>query len=429
MKNAGNEYSSDHCTIEATTEPLETTYQQSMMDNITRLSESLASKNFHQKRVPPPTSTSLADDGESSTPMSLQFDLNCQTITVFLPVVTGNGPDPEKYQTLFQRCGSVVPNTTQSSSIMLGCVFDGCTANISRSSVDDSASVISGGEGKTAFIAFQHALLFARAPNNIESLITPLHSSGMRHVDLMALSGDTAIDPDSVVQIDFSSSQKQAKKSSESDLTTHMNNFPLVPPLSTVKARQEYDSDDDEQVSGATDGKNSSLKIRGEDVQYGMSAEASDCGSSIHIQVPHIVFDLTLGERRELISLISALRTGTKDDESDGTRKESDVDLKAPPSFKIAVAVSFDQVSVCLHDEALTKESGSDDQDVYFSYVIVAGGIKAHTLLTSHGIRNVRFLVDDFTLYEGTTFTSSRYLFRLSKSVLFIYTLVFFLKC
>ena len=93
--------------------------------------------------------------------------------------------------------------------------------------------------------------------------------------------------------------------------------FPLVPPLSAVKAQQQFEADevDDIYKTGASVKQGSistftrsSLpkfgNLKSSDPQYAMSSEASACDSSIEVYIPTLVFDL---DQKEIFCLMRAL--------------------------------------------------------------------------------------------------------------------------
>ena len=198
-----------------------------------------------------------------------------------------------------------------------------------------------------------------------------------RRVDIVAFTGDE--ESESTISICTQTSKGQSS-------------FPIIIPLSSTKARQDMDESDDEFVDFAEAEVNHSTKgVQSSDPQYILSSEANEAGRHVSVNIPNICFDISTCEMQELSYALSSFHLPKDDTVSDVRNCKSQI------NNMLALALNVGQVSIVLHGSKAMESN---------SYSFVFDKLQIHTLLGSSGIRNVRFLCHDVTLYELSDFSS-----------------------
>jgi len=348
--------------------------------------------------------------------------IHLPTITVFIPVCSTADGNTGLTSSLFDRCGYIVSHLSGCETASLGLVFSDVTVDVSSDVVVPERNGTSRAKDsigvKVACFSCQNTLLFAALP------VRERGGRRVRIVDIVALSSESAIDAEAVIKLQYTSRASKAISEQQSMSPTkslgQKGQFPLVPPLSAVKAQQQFEADEVDDIyktdasvkqgSISTFTRSSLSKfgnLKSSDPQYAMSSEASACDSSIEVYIPTLVFDL---DQKEIVSLMQALnialdcREGSNEPSK---RARSTVERGADendsvPSDIVRTVISFscDQVSLAIHGNA--SEAGrAKSQQGRLAYVFVFDEVKAHLLKNSSGgIRHTRFLLDDLTMYE-----------------------------
>ena len=390
---------------------------QSLSEHATNATkEDNATKEGSRQKSPRHQSV-VRDPATSQSPNTLQCAIHIPTVTVFMPLATGCGFDQNG---LFDRCGYTVPKLSGCESTSIGLVFSDVVLDISNDVVvpetntNDCAIAIgdSANEGsvgiKTTSVSCQNSVLFVATPVRVSS------GRSFRIVDICAISSESSIEANSVIKVQYSERISLNETDKESMGQTkplcQKGNFPLVPPLSAVKAQQQFEADEVDDIYRTNEsgvsvpvpaGSTASLKIT--DPQYAMSAETNACDTNIEVQVPSLVVDLGQKEISCLVHLFESFSSGNSEkggtEDSVDTLDQRDVVDGAGPIIRpkegTGVAFSFDQISIALHGNAEGTHSPP-------AYVAILDRAKVHVLATpSGGIRHTRLLLQDVTLYEA----------------------------
>jgi len=378
-------------------------------------------------QISPRLKSAVKDPVASQSPNTLRCAIHIPTVTVFVPLKTGYGDDSVR-ESLYDRCGYTVANLSGCESTSIGLVFSDVVFDINNdviipeknpndctfggSTKDGSVAV------KTTSVSCQNAILFVATP-----VQESCSGRSFCIVDICAFSSESSIDANSVIKaqyserVSFDEIERRESTKSQTKPLGQKGNFPLVPPLSAVKAQQQFEADEVDDIYRTNDGEASlmvplgntaSLKIT--DPQYAMSAESNACDANIEVQIPSLVVDLGQKEISCLVHLLDAFSNGGA--EEDGDQHSNDtldprdiVDGANPasrPKGGTGVAFSFDQISIALHGEA-------EEGHVPPAYVVILDKAKAHVLANaSNEVRHTRFLLEDVTLYEANGIGVSR---------------------
>lgn len=292
---------------------------------------------------------------------------------------------------LFQRHGYVYED---SGGLFLGvgAEFYNIAADIVRREVsDDSDSIY---EDQKATLSSSHALLFARS-TELKSGRRRRQTYLSRRVDLVAFTRDEDRETNALtISLHNTSQQNESQRRT----LKRKSAFPFVLPLTSVKAQQECDDSDDEIDNMYEDANRSAqerlkvdgCQIKASDPQYILSAEANEAETELSVDISNIFFDLTLDERQSLSTILSSF--GSDGDKMDQAAHQdaSDTDRK---SF-VGISLNVGQIAAVLRGEDVNAES--------FSLVI--DKMQLHALTAPQGIRNLRLLFADVTLYQLSKF-------------------------
>jgi len=383
--------------------------------------ENATKEGNNRTRASPRKRTAVRDDVTSQTAEILQFAIHIPTVTVFLPLSADANADANDITRcgLFDRCGYKVQTLSGCESASLGLVFADVILDISNDvvipennpidrTVEDSANDGSVGI-KTTSVSCQNAILFVAAPVRGGS------GRAFHVLDICAISSESTIEANSAIKVQYSERVSldgidRESTNSQTKPLSQKSNFPLVPPLSAVKAQQQFEADEvDDIYRTSGDGASVPLPISNTmkitDPQYAMSAESNACDTNIEVQVPSIVIDLGRREISCLMRLLehfsnaNAENYGAAPPPAEGPPQSSDPGGVHASSTRTkggtGVAFCFDQISIALHGDA---EEGNAPP----AYVAILDRAKAHVLASPSGeIRHTRFLLQDVTLYEA----------------------------
>jgi hypothetical protein len=355
--------------VELTLEALEFTYRQAAMSNLSQLLNTMkASGELHPKQA------ESVGKSESSSGNNVKFLAFCDSISVNIPL-----PREKDWGSLYNRCGydAAGSMTTRSS---LGIFFDQVTLELKgEDSVEESAS-----------LSCHHALVFASSPCGKHNLDRKL-----LHFDIIAMSGLTDVHPVIPVSVKLYRNNKDGGDGV---------NFPIVPTISSFKARQE-DEDEDNRIDRVLSSKlNDDLPmgvrkgLRADDPQSAMILEASESEIDLVIRIPEIIGDLSSNELVALSEMLESLRENLVP-ASNTSRSSTE-----PPAStqRVGVSLNCDYLSLAVHGSLPEPTTDLDGcNSLSFSYMIKLDRLKTHVLLENTGLRHVRVLAHELDFFES----------------------------
>lgn len=362
------------CRLDLVVQPIEIICMRKAISCLNSLAAVAASKQQISKEVGP------------GAKFDIHMSLSCGSLVVLVPC-----PNTVESDSLFARCGYEDVDERLTPFLCLGVEIGNISADISNRTSEDSKAIAK----------FSQAVLFAKC--------TKVESSGRcrrrfassyvtRRVDLMTCSSDEEQASDSFIvasyaQLHHNKNQQTCRKKS---------NFPMILPLSSMKACQEVDSDVEDlfddmiQSPGSQNGHVAANKAT--DPQYIMSSEANEANSELSLCIPCVWFDITLAEKQDLVGILTEICGQTNQREaktSNGCFSNS-----SPRRNKrkwIGFSISVGQLSSVLYGDKPTMSS----------YSFVFDQMQVHTLIDgASGVRNIRFSSADCTLYEMSDLTS-----------------------
>jgi len=292
---------------------------------------------------------------------------------------------------LFQRHGYV---HEESGGLFLGIgvELDNITADFSLKYVSDDSNSNYYEEHK-ATLSSSHALLFAKS-TELKRWRRRRQTYVSRRADLVAFTRDEDRETNALM-ISFHQTL-QRNESQRHPQMKRSSAFPFVLPLSSVKAQQERDDSDDEIDNMYEDANRSvqdRMKVDGcqmkpSDPQYILSSEANEAEKELSLDIPSIFFDLTVDERQSLSVILSSFGSDVD--------KKDQVDPRDVANSRPFVGLSLNvgQIAAVLHGHDVDTDS--------FSLII--DKMQLHALTAPQGIRNLRLLFADATLFQLSKF-------------------------
>ena len=378
------------CRMDVAFQPFEITNQ----DRVIRRFSEIATRLFCRT-----SDSTHSEGGHRDKPTDVHLSVSCSSIILIVPCQGDSEHTPKKDAKscpLFQRHGYRDLESGGRKLFCLGLELDNVTLDLSRKEIIGDNTHLSSKESNTS-MSCSHVILFASGIDIERGRRNRKFASFIpRRADIVVFTGDE--ENESSISIMYSTQTQTSRLNSS---------FPIILPLSSIKARQEMDESDDDEVDSFScdDADNNGARgIQSSDPQYVLSSEANEAERELSINVPTIFFDITTCERQELHKALTTLSSNNNDGNeskaSDGEGQFNPTESHSRDNDWLGLAVNVGQISVVLH--------GSRTNDAN-SYSLVMDKLQVHALIGSSGvrIRNVRFLSHDVTLYELSNFPPS----------------------
>lgn len=341
-----------------------------------------------------PSKDSSDVESITNTPSSnINCSLTCGIFLVLVPLESENHGAPEaSLDNIFERSGYKADSVQGLNAPTLSWEATQFSLRVTQAASQGEA------EDLQITACFQRSVVSFILPMNdatTEDEFEVEFNNTVRRLDLLAFESEEKIDPDAVIKAEVVSSCLVNKN--ETDKKKRAKNyFPLVTPLASVKASQQYDGND----LGAHDafGVNASSKPgkkrpRGSDPQIAMLKSINDCEKIIRIHIPSVAVDLSI---LEIDSLLIVLQSVSIPATSSSIDDNDEIDNLNP----FCVNFQCDQCTISIHQEDNTSEASlGENQD--FNHMLVFDGFKSHFFVEKNILKHMRILADDVTLYES----------------------------
>lgn len=336
-------------------------------------------------------SESSPSDDRSNKSCDVHLSASCSSIVLLLPCENDSNAmlRKPKSRPLFRRHGYINQGTDGRYALSIGVEIDSITVDLSRKQAFGDSDAPTSLEQSKAVIACNQMILFAAGSEIERGRRNRKFASFVPYrADLIALTGDG--ENGSSILISYST-----------QMANRQSAFPIVLPLSSTKARQDMDASDDEieNVDDDTSTKTSGTHgIHALDPQYVLASEANEADRELVLNIPHIFFDCTSCEREELSRILSLCIEDFKSESSGDFVTTNPTEANVNESILLGLAINVDQISVVLHGPQIIDSN---------SYGLIMDKLKIHSLI-DRGVRNVRCLCHDVTLYEMTNLSPTQ---------------------
>ena len=356
--------------VECTLRPLELSIRQRSLCNLLlferRISESQAESYSHTATAEMPM--------WSTNKEQIVVVCQCPSVVVSVPLLGRAVTEP-----LFNRCGE---------TILDAAVKDPCISILLdtlelRWNTNDPADFSTGIQSSARLTAW-HVLLSASTPIGDNTSI----GYPTRRMDLMLMNARTEIEPCIPISLEFKKVSPPTKDGRDS--------FPLVPMISSFKARQnDEDGEFDQLVDSIFDSTepNSNLKHNATDPQIGMFSAAEESNAIVSLRTPDIIVDITDEELmifKDMLDRVTLVGSAREESQQGG-------DLTT-----ISLSFRIDQISFSLKQDFCID---AIKRDVYprdkLSFLFIVDVCRVHLLFLGSNIRQMRVLFHDTTFYSA----------------------------
>jgi hypothetical protein len=366
--------------------PLEIVFRHRTMSNLAKfgnLIQDSVNTSTRQRTTSQMGSTTPPDDDCQKGRLTLSC--SCPSIVLSIPLLK------EVVTNLFFERSGVVENAVATTESCLGVVVENVGLEL-KSDRDDQLQA-----GQPIFMAqfsCHHLVMFAMAPTGDRNAFV----SRMVRKDVLAATGRVEVNPFLPISINYVKSTPGDKENNPG-----RESFPIVPAISSFKARQE-DDDEDIKTDSLLFSKfrevtaDSRKELRGTDPQISMLSDAEKCNSIITINVPDVILDLSNQELEVFLRMVDAAKPPMEPNE---TRQHSPND-SCPES--LSIALNCDAVTLSFSDGRNTSRSTSElgcSKQEAFSCLLAIDQIKVHLLLIGASMKHFRFLSHDPCLYTA----------------------------
>jgi autophagy-related protein 2 len=313
------------------------------------------------------------ESDENGREVSLSF--NCPSVSFYLPLV-----EQTPISSLFERCGEIsTGGITRESSI--GVVLENTGFEFKSQQRKNVAQTQANLSVKFWCL---HMGLFAISPKGEAG-----YETHMLRKDIVVASGRTEVNPSTPISFSLVKAPSISREENPG-----RESFPIVPAISSFKARQE---DDDENEHFTTS--SSRKDLRGTDPQIVMLANSEKSNIILTTNIPEILIDLTSNELETSLFMLSRIKkVPSQKLEKVPARPPSQVTV----SDKISIAVNLDKVTISIRDDQETYGSNEGKtQNKIYSFLFAMDKIKSHTFLWGSEMKHFRLFSQDLCLYSS----------------------------
>lgn len=362
--------------------PLELSFRQRTMTNIAlfasiaqgEYSESVLSVESLQPPLP-------EEAKENYKEVSLLCD--CPSIRVSFPLEGEITTAP-----LFERCGEIASGrTVMESSVEI--LFENTgfefKSQKSKNATLDQPYL----SGK---FWCRHMGLFAVAPKGERG-----HEVQMLRKDIFIASGRLEVNPSIPISCSF------IKVLPETNGKHGRESFPIVPAISSFKARQEDDDDEDEEAerSGFSkvareDTESSRKDLKGSDPQIAMLANSETSSIILTTTIPEFIVDMTTNELEILFLMLSGIQQ-TQSSKPSKSSSSTSYPTQVSPE-KISVALNLDKVSLSIQNDTNRPVSDQNRTQAH-SFLLAMDRIRFHAFALGSEMKHIRVFSQDLCLH------------------------------
>ena len=364
--------------VELVLEPLELCYHPRAIDNLTEFAKSVQVSLLRSEQQHNGNRSQL----DQPMPLKRQLYLSCPQITLTLPMI-----EEKNWDRLYQRCSFVRDLNWNARSSLNICMSHVCLCFSTNVEAEPR---------------------WALEMNDMIAYATSSSSGNIfggkcRQFDIFCLYGRNEVNPRIPVSAKLWISSEEQPDKEKAKVNNHgKRTFPETPTISSFKARQEDEDDDnriDRVLASKLDGVNvgSRSDLRGNDPQADMMAQASKSMSVLEISIPEAITDVTTEELSELLTMLQNIFPTRAD------CKKQDQAVSDESSALISISLNCDFASVALHNAFETvdgSESNSGDQE-HATFLLHLSECRAHAVKCGRGVNQFRVLAHEADVFEG----------------------------
>jgi hypothetical protein len=363
--------------IELLMEPLEVSYRNSMINRLT---------NFLQTDAPSHPTVLVEVKPKHRT---INLTASCASVTFLVPLQI-----EQDWSCIYHRTGYTSESMLLRESA-LGFVCEKLLFEITQCDSTD--------KNNEASVSCHNIIAFMSSPMSQYSAF----DHRIKGLDFLSICGRTEVDPCIPVLVQITQYAKgeisNVQRGGRNVLAETL--FPVVPALSSFKARQD-DEDDDKISDKSNTGSNINegqckTELNVGDPQSVMLSDVALSDIVVSIKIPEIVIDLSAKEITTLQKVISCFQLESKPSSAPVAQTDSQ---RFAIRRRIASSIVCDSFSVALHVDVDSCKNGIISVDKllnYPSFKLSLQQCKVHLAMIGASPNHVRLLVHDFDFLES----------------------------
>jgi hypothetical protein len=362
------------CSLEVDVKPMEITYRDRTISNITNLISTFSQSRSQGSRE---LSTKHRFQGDQQAKEN-SVHCNLASVTLTFPLLREHDSS-----LLFHRCGHSVEasNLTQSA---VGIAMDNLSFEFRQSVACKPDDCSGNSDDNIVGLELHRFVVFALSADGSDATL----GRRMHRMDILVATGRFEVDPYIPIAIEY----RQNSIAETNEQNAGKKSFPIVPPFSSFKARQE-DEDEEDKIDRILSEKLSDVDVdtrralRAKDPQNKMLSEAGNCSAVVNMHIPEIVGDLSKDELVAFMEMIQLIFPNHGEGKSASH-------AEAP---SVAISIACDTMSLALH--TLVSEGGSP---FWNSYLVRLDRCRAHTVCGGASMKYLRVLSHETSFFEST---------------------------
>ncbi len=350
--------------------PLELTFRQRTMENLTKFGN-VAKDGFTDFSRSPLSREPAVSDESARKEKEVSLCFECPSICLYVPLVEQIYMAP-----LYTRCGETLSGAAIRDS-SIGAIFENVGFDFK---LQQSKNSLPGTESVSGNFWCLNMGLFVISPTSRSG-----YETRMLRKDIFIASGRKEVNPNIPISFGLRKGFPVSREENPG-----RESFPIVPAISSFKARQE---DDDENSS------NSRNDLRGADPQITMLANSERSSIIFAISIPEIILDLTTKE-------LEVFRRTLESFQKIQPRKDEKVPARSRTndnsSDKLSVAINLDKASISVRgDQEIFESNGVAQRSKIYSFLLAMDKIKSHLFFDGSDMKHFRLFSHDICLYSS----------------------------
>ena len=315
--------------------PLEIFFRQRTMSNLSQFhtliqKDTSASDLGMQSSLPSPKGEARARE------VTVSLSCNCPSITFNIPLLQRVPTAP-----MFEESGEVLKNVVVRES-SIGILLENVGFEFrsqAEKDVEEGSPLVSGK------FSCQQLVCFVTCPEGDKMVF----GTKMLRKDIFIATGRAEVNPYIPLSVTFIKTIPGGK-----DINPGRESFPIVPAISSFKARQE-DDDEDIKTDSILFSKigevnaDSRKELRGTDPQISMLTDAEKSDVVLTTHIPELMMDLT---KKELGAFLQMVEATKPPDQGSATLEKKSENQFERSSQITSIAVNCDQISLSIREDA-----------------------------------------------------------------------------
>ena len=322
-----------------------------IMDGITSISEEEVMMHSNET----PTQTHSTNGSLSNT------TLTCKQISIYVPFYLDPSQNKDCFKDLSRRCGYSSKNESNVGDFGLNLSMCEVSIKLDQHEAEKTSSIM------------------------CNRILVSVSDVDHRVIDVLSFDGEEMIDPDAVIKIVYSETLL-SNKTDAFKASRVKSSFPYVETLESIKASQKDESDSytHEELPFTK------RTIRASNPEEYLIQDSMNCEKIFHISIPSVSLDVSTKEASTLVDLFTCCQMTDR-------KKDAQEVKQGKGANQMNIIITCNQITFCFHEDVYSKT----EEMYFYTYMLVFDDFRSHLLLDSQGLKNIRILSNDLSLFEG----------------------------